>query len=152
MYTKFGDPSLCSCIKKEKNLPENNSNFKELADQFGKYYDEKIENIYRNFLDADGNNVTYMPVRQYAKMTRFEEININDLKKIMGKQNVNTDDENRRKLDKKIRTRDEMSSQKIRSLIDEMKLDNSSVKIVVKSPKPSTPKLQSRLDAWVKKN
>ena len=32
-----------------------------------------------------------------------------------------------------------------------MKLDNSSVKIVAKSPKPSTPKLQCKLDAWVKK-
>ena len=79
------------------------------------------------------------------------ESRINDIRKLWEKQNVNTDAENRRKLDKKIRTRDEISSQKIRNLIDEMKLDNSSVKIVAKSPKPSTPKLQCKLDAWVKK-
>ena len=80
-----------------------------------------------------------------------KESRINDIRKLWEKQNVNTDAENRRKLDKKIRTRDEISSQKIRNLIDEMKLDNSSVKIVAKSPKPSTPKLQCKLDAWVKK-
>ena len=53
------DPLLDDLIglKKEKVLPENNSNHMDLANRFGKFFDDKTDKIYRSFTNENSRNI-----------------------------------------------------------------------------------------------
>ena len=43
-------------LKKEKVLPENDSNHMDLANRFGKFFDDKTDKIYRSFTNKNSRN------------------------------------------------------------------------------------------------
>ena len=47
-------------LKKEKVLPENNSNHTDLANKFVKYFDDKTDKIYRSFTNENSSNISFM--------------------------------------------------------------------------------------------
>ena len=44
-------------LKKEKVLPENNGNNMGLANRFGKFFDDKTNNIYKSFTNENSRNI-----------------------------------------------------------------------------------------------
>ena len=57
-------------LKKEKVLPENNSNHMNLANKFLKFFDDNTDKIYRSFMNENSSNISFtgMP-QQVNKMT-----------------------------------------------------------------------------------
>ena len=68
-------------LKKEKVLPENNGNNMGLANRFGKFFDDKTNNIYKSFTNENSRNISFMPQQVNKKLDRFQELNLTDLKK-----------------------------------------------------------------------
>ena len=48
-------------LKKEKVLPENNSNRMDLANKFVKLFDDKTDKICRSFMNENSSNISFMP-------------------------------------------------------------------------------------------
>ena len=68
-------------LKKERVLPENNGNHMDLANRFGKFFDDKTDKIYRSFTNENSRNISFMPQQVNKKLDRFQELNLTDLKK-----------------------------------------------------------------------
>ena len=67
-------------LKKEKVLPENNSNHMDLANKFVKFFDDKTDKIYSSFTNENSSNISFMPQQVNKKLDRFQELNLTDLK------------------------------------------------------------------------
>ena len=72
-------------LKKEKVLPENNSNHMDLANKFVKFFDDKTDKIYRSFMNENSSNISFMPQQVNKKLDRFQELNLTDLKRVIDK-------------------------------------------------------------------
>ena len=72
-------------LKKEKVLPDNNGNNMGLANRFGKFFDDKTNNIYKSFTNENSRNISFMPQQVNKKLDKFQELNLTDLKKVIDK-------------------------------------------------------------------
>ena len=72
-------------LKKEKVLPEYDSNHMDLANKFVKFFDDKTDKIYRSFTNKNSSNISFMPQQVNKKLDRFQELNLTDLKKMIDK-------------------------------------------------------------------
>ena len=52
-----------------------------LANRFGKFFDDKTNNIYKSFTNENSRNISFMPQQVNKKLDRFQELNLTDLKK-----------------------------------------------------------------------
>ena len=68
-------------LKKEKVLPENNSNQIDLANKFVNSFYDKTDKINKSFTNEDSSNISFMPQQVNKKLDRFQELNLTDLKK-----------------------------------------------------------------------
>ena len=74
-----------SGLKKEKTLPEVTSDFRNLANDFANFFEDKIERIYLSIVgDNLHNPITTTPV-EHSKFCKFKELTMNKFDMIMRK-------------------------------------------------------------------
>ena len=74
-----------SGLKKEKTLPEVTSDFRNLANDFANFFEDKIERIYLSIVgDNLYNPITTTPV-EHSKFCKFKELTMNKFDMIMRK-------------------------------------------------------------------